>query len=255
MPVTEIRPVFHQRLRSLARQLWLLHVLQGVALTVSAAVLLLSASAAVDYLFEVSYLARVAMFACGLAAVSLLGLRWIVRPARTWYGHRVVVILERLFPPLGQRMRTVLEYGAKPADQLARAGVEPTLVAALQEETTEKAKPLPLKAALPAFRMLLIAQAAVIFLALLGLSAGYFPEWQTALRRVTLSNIPYTTLAASPSAEVVDAGADVEIRSTMTGRARPVVSLHYRELGESDWREETMEAVDGVFTAPITQSR
>ena len=51
--------------------------------------------------------------------------------------------LEGLFPRLGQRLRTATEHGERPAAELAREGVSPGLVAALEEETAEKVKPLP----------------------------------------------------------------------------------------------------------------
>ncbi len=255
MSVTEVRPAFRQRLRAVTRQMWALHMVRGIARTALAAIVLIAAAAAVDFVFELPILARITMFAFGLAVVLLLGIRWVVRPARTWSQHRVVVLLEGLFPGLGQRMRTVLEHGAKPADQLVRAGVEPELFAALEEETTEKSKPLPFRTALPVRPVLFAVSAAAICLVVVGLSADQFPEWQTALRRATLSSDRYTTLSAVPSADLVDEGADVDIRTTVTGRARPAVSLHVREVGEADWREEALDAVDGAYTARLPHLR
>src|SRR5580692_9333962 len=140
MPATELRPAFRQRLRVLTQLIWALHVGQGFARTTLAAIILLAAAAAVDYIFELSPATRTALFASGLVVVLLLVLRWVVRPARTWRRDKVVMALEGLFPILGQRLRTVLEHGEKPADQLARTGVDPALVVALEAETTERAK-------------------------------------------------------------------------------------------------------------------
>ena len=58
-----------------------------------------------------------------------------------------------------------------------------------------------------------------------------------------------------PSADVVDEGADVEVRATVSGRARPGVVLHVREAGDADWRQETMDPADGAFTARLSNAR
>src|SRR5438874_1040570 len=66
---------------------------------------------------------------------------------------------------------------------------------------------------------------------------------------------PYTTLSANPSADVVDEGTDVDVRATMSGRARPGVVLHVREAGDPDWRQETMDPAGGAFTARLPKLR
>src|SRR5207248_307486 len=80
-------------------------------------------------------------------------------------------------------------------------------------------------------------------------------EWRVALKRAALSPTPYTTLTAEPSAEVVDEGQDVEIRATLSGRARPGAVLRVREVGEPAWREETMDDADGAFVARLSRLR
>src|SRR5262249_34586973 len=158
-----------------------------------------------------------------------------------WNRERVAAELEGLFPRLGQRIRTAAQHGPRPAEELHRDGVSPVLVAALEEETAEKAKPLPFQAALPVRPMLLPGALALGGVAVLVASPRYTPEGATALSRVTLAPVPYTTLSATPSAAVVDEGADVDIHATMSGRAREAVVLHVREVGEADWRQETMD--------------
>jgi hypothetical protein len=255
MSATKLRPGFRQRLQIATWQMWALHVVAGIARTVLAALVLVAATAAVDYFLELPFAVRATIFAVEFAIVAWLGARWIVRPARTWPRSAVVVALEGLYPSLGQRLRTVLEHGDKPPDELVRAGVEPTLVAALEEETAEKAKPLPFWFTLPLRSAFITAALAVVCITLLSFSADQFPEWQTALRRATLSSVPYTTLAATPSASLVDQGADVEIRTTLTGRARPAVTLHFRGLGEPDWQQENVDAVDDAFVARLSSLR
>ncbi|OWK43038.1 DUF4175 family protein [Fimbriiglobus ruber] len=255
MPAIELRPAFRQRVRALTRQMWALHVGRGVARTAVVAVALVTALAAVDYFVELPVLARAALFVPGAVVVAVLAARWVVRPALTWGRARVAVVLEALFPRLGQRLRTALEHGPRSADELARAGVAPGLVAALEEETAEKVKPLPFQAALPVRPMVLAGVAGAVCIAALVFSASQAPEWRTALGRVMLSPDPYTALSVSTSADTVDEGADVNVHATLTGRTRPAVVLHVRPLGESEWRDETMDEADGGFSARLPKLR
>ena len=169
---TELRPAFRRRFRAVARQIWSLHVGRGVARTVLVAAVLVAAAAAVDYVYELSWAVRAGVFAVGAAVVAVCAARWVVRPARDWDRTRVAAELEGLFPRLGQRVRTADEHGDRPADELARAGVSPGLVAALEAETAEKIKPLPLEACLPARPALFAGVAAVVCVGLVTLPAA-----------------------------------------------------------------------------------
>jgi hypothetical protein len=255
MSATELRPAFRQRFRTVARQIWSLHVGRGVALTAVVAVALVALAAAVDYGYELPWLARAGMLMAGLAVVGVLAVRWIVRPAIAWNRERVAAELEDLFPRLGQRVRTAAQHGPRPAEELLRDGVSPVLVAALEEETAEKARPLPFQAALPVRPTLLPGALALGGVALVVAVAASHPEWRIALSRVSLAPTTYTTLTATPSESVVDEGADVDINATMSGRAREAVVLHVRESGDVDWRQETMDAAEDGFTARLVKLR
>src|SRR5262249_20781716 len=191
----------------------------------------------------------------GVTLVGVLAVQWIVRPALAWNRARVAAELEGLFPRLGQRVRTAEQHGPRPVEELLRDGLSPTLVAALEEETAEKAKPLPFQAALPVRPLLLPAALGLSGVALLVCFAVYHPEWRTALSRAMLAPIPYTTLTATPTATAVDEGSDVAIDATMSGRARESVVLHVREVGEEDWRQETMDPAEEGFTSRLTKLR
>src|SRR5271166_3058659 len=204
MSTTELRPAFRQRFRAVAWQIWSLRVGRGVALTAVVAAALVTLTAAVDYVYELPWLARAGLLVVGATIVGVLAARWIVRPALAWNRTRVAAELEGLFPRLGQRVRTAAQHGPRPAEELVREGVSPSLVAALEEETAEKAKPLPFQAALPVRPLLLPGALALGGIALLVCCAVSQPEWQTALSRVALAAFPYTTLTATPSATVVD---------------------------------------------------
>ncbi len=253
--ITELRPAFRQRFRTVTRQIWSLYVCRGIAQTVVAVAALLAVAAVVDYVFELPLLARAVFAAVGILFVAVLAVRRILRPARTWNRVRVASELEGLFPRLGQRLRTATQHGGRPDNELVREGVAPGMVAALEVETAEKFKPLPYQAAFPGRPALVWAVVALCFIVGLIVPALYDSEWQIALRRVMLAPGSYTNLSVSSSATLVDEGADVEIRATQFGRARPELVLHAREVGESDWTPETMDASDGEFFARLPNLR
>jgi hypothetical protein len=252
---TELRPAFRRRFRTVARQIRSLHVGQGLARTALTAAALLGAIAAADYFLELSWPVRAGLAAAFGAVVAVLAVRWVVRPARAWNRARVARELEGLFPRLGQRLRTAAQHGGRPDEELVRDGVAPGLVAALEEETAEKTKPLPFQAALPVRPALAWIAAGLCCIAVLALAAAHDPEWRTALRRVALAPEPYTDLSATPSATVVDEGGEVEVRALLSGRARPALVLHAREEGDPEWRQETMDAADEGFTARLSDLR
>ncbi len=252
---TELRPVLRRKVRAVTWQLWSLHVGRGLARTAVVASVLLAATAAADYFFELPWSLRAGLLAACAAAVAVLAVRWVVRPARAWNRARVAVALEGLFPRLGQRLRTATQHGGRSTEELVRDGVSPPLVAALEEETAEKVKPLPFQAALPVRPTLVAAAAGLCCVALLAGSAVRESEWRTALGRMLLGSTPYTSLSASSAADVVDEGADVEVRATMAGRARQPVVLNVREAGDTDWNQETMDAGEGGYTARLANLR
>lgn len=255
MSATELRRSFRRQFRAVARQIWSLRVLCGAALTVTVAATLLAAIAAADYALELSWVARAAALGAGVVGVMVLAARWVVWPAREWNRERVAAELEGLFPRLGQRLRTAAEHGERPAAELASAGVSPGLVAALEEETAEKVRPLPFQAALPVRPALIAGAAALVCVAAVTAGVVGLPEWRTAVKRAALVPTTYTTLTASASADTVDENADVEIRATQSGRARTTMVLHVREVGDTAWRQETMEPADGEFTAKLSRLR
>src|SRR4051812_16148919 len=117
MSATELRRSFRQRFRTVGRQIWSLHVGRGVALTAVVAVALVALAAAVDYVYELPWLARAGLLLVGAAVVGALALRWVVRPALAWNWSRVAAELEGLFPRLGQRVRTAAQHGPLSAEE------------------------------------------------------------------------------------------------------------------------------------------
>jgi hypothetical protein len=255
MSATELRRGFRRRFRAVARQIWSLHVGRGVARTVLVAAVLVAVVATADYFLELPRLARAGLLALVATIVALLAAVWVVRPALAWNRPRVAAELEGLFPRLGQRVRTATQHGERSAEELKREGVAPGLVAALEEETAEKAKPLPFQAALPVRPAVFAAALAAVAVVAVVAVAVWVPEWRIAVQRAALAPTPYTTLTATASAETVDEGTDVGIRATMAGRARPAVVLNVREAGEAEWRQETMDPTEDGFTARLVKLR
>jgi hypothetical protein len=255
MSATELRQSFRRRFRAVARQIWSLRVGRGVALTVLVAAVLVAAVATADYFFELSWAIRAGLLAAATAVVAVLAALWVVRPALEWDRTRVAAELEGLFPRLGQRVRTAAQHGERPAEELARDGVAPGLVAALEAETAEKAKPLPFQAALPVRPVLVAGAVALIAVAAVAAVAAWLPEWRTAVTRVALARTPYTALTATASADAVDEGTDIEILAAVSGRARPAVVLHTREAGDAEWRQETMDPADSGFRTRLPKLR
>src|SRR5262245_33141193 len=96
MTATELRPAFRRRFRGVARQMWSLHVGRGMAMTVLVATALLGSAALVDYVFELSWPARSAVFGVGVAAAAFVAAKWIFAPARVWRWSKVAAELEGL---------------------------------------------------------------------------------------------------------------------------------------------------------------
>jgi hypothetical protein len=255
MSATELRRSFRRRFRAVARQIWSLRVLRGAALTIAVGAALLALAAAADYALELPWAARAAAAGVGLAGVLFLAFWWVVKPARDWHRERVAAELEELFPRLGQRLRTSNELAERSETELAAAGVSPGLVAALEEETAERVKPLPFQAALPVRPALVAAALAAACVAAVGAGVAWLPEWRTALNRAALAPVAYTQLTAAASADAVDENADVEIRATLAGRARPAVTLHTRDADGGGWREEAMEAGESGYVAKLSRLR
>ena len=103
--------------------------------------------------------------------------------------------------------------------------------------------------------MLVASVLAAVCVAAVVAVAASVPEWRTAVGRVALAPTPYTTLTATASADAVNENTDVEIRATMSGRARSQVVLHVREVCEPEWRQETMEPIDGEFRVLLPKLR
>lgn len=223
-------------------QLWqaacwaLLAALAGVALL-----------AAADYVWELSRPWRVAAIAATAAMTLGVALGLALRSLRNWRRTATAATIERVFPQLGQRIRTTVEYAELPAEAIFASGAAGALVAALEDDTVRRAQPLPLDAVVP-WRSLAFASllAAGVGMLLAGASAFDW-QWRIAAQRALLGEEPYTRLTVQPGSTAVKEGESLPLEIVVEGRIGDYVSLKTRRLDEADaaWREELLSVAEG----------
>ncbi|HXT57924.1 MAG TPA: DUF4175 family protein, partial [Pirellulales bacterium] len=224
-------------------QLWqavcwsLLTALAGVALL-----------AAVDYAWELSRPWRVAAIAGVVLAAASVALGLAARSLRRWRRGATASVIERVFPQLGQRIRTTVEFGELSSGEIQASGAAGALIVALEDDTIRRAQPLPLDAVVPwkslAFASLL---AAGVGLLLAGASALDW-QWRIAVQRALLGEEPYTRLTVTPGDTAVKEGESLPVEIIVEGRIGETVSLSTRRLDEddADWREELLPVSSGT---------
>ena len=243
-----------EHVRAALRRSQILLGLGQTALVAGAGLLVLIAA---DFRLELSWIAR----ACGLAAlaVAALGVLFarVVAPMRWWSRPRTAAEIERWFPQLGQRVRTVVQYGILTDDAIDDAGVTVSLVEALGDETEEQVRPLPLDRVVPRAKVWMGALLAAAPIALILTAAFSAGEWRTAIRRALLGNGAYTTLVLSPADTRIEQGGSVAFAVELSGRPRRNVVLHTRPLDrpEGPWTTTPMHLQDGARTPGISVPR
>ncbi|HUY34323.1 MAG TPA: DUF4175 family protein [Pirellulales bacterium] len=223
-------------------QLWqaacwsLLTALAGIALV-----------AALDYEFELSRRWRLAAAAANAAASLAVALGLAARSLRRWRRNATATTIERVFPQLGQRIRTTVQYGDLSRNEIQASGATTTLVAALEDDTVRRAQPLPLDAVVP-WKTLALASllAATVGLLLAGTSAFDW-QWRIAAQRALLGDEAYTKLTVSPGNASLKEGESLRVEVVVEGRTGEHVSFRTRRRDEDDreWREELIGASDG----------
>ena len=170
------------------------------------------------------------------AAIAYTG--WtLIRSVVSWTAPNTAAEIERSFPELGQSVRTAIQYGRMNDAEVESQGVVSSLAAALQQHTDRQTLPLDLPAIVRT-GTLTAAIAGLCFL-LGGLLTGSVLdwEWQTAVRRALLADIPYTTLSVEPAGMTVDEGHSTALNVAVTGRTDRNVQLQTRLLNDetADW--------------------
>jgi hypothetical protein len=249
--------IWHQARRV---QLW-----QAVCWSLLTALAGIAALAALDYALELSHTWRLAA-AVAIATASLAVAGGLVaRSLRRWQRNTTASAIERVFPQLGQRIRTTVQFGELSRNELSASGVTGTLVSALEDDTVRRAQPLPLDAVVP-WKSLALASllAATVGLLLAGASAFDW-QWRTAAQRALLGDEPYTKLTVEPGNTSVAEGEPLAVEVIVEGRLGEHVSIRTRRLDEDDaaWREDRLEADSGTsvgdrrlaFTSPLGRLR
>jgi hypothetical protein len=232
------------RIWAQARRVQLSQALCWGVLTALAGIALL---AALDYWWELPRLARMAaLIVTGVAAVSV-AVVLSIQSVRRWQRQATAAAIEQVFPQLGQRIRTTVQYGELSTGQIESEGVATTLVGALEADTVKRAQPLPLDAVVP-WKSLALASmlAAVVGLGLAGASAMDW-EWRAAAQRAFLGEEPYTKITVDPGNLTLKEGESAVIHVTVEGRIGKQVNVWKRQTDEegSEWEAEPLSA-DGA---------
>lgn len=252
MAHVETRSSFVRRFDSIWLQARRVQLWQAVCWALLAALAGVALLAAADYVWELPRAWRVvAMTTTGVASLGVA--LWLsVRSLRRWRRNTTASAIERVFPQLGQRIRTTVQYGDLSSDEIQASGVTGALVTALEDDTVRRAQPLPLDAVIPwkslAFASLL---AAGVGLLLAGASAFDW-QWRIAAQRALLGEEPYTRLTIKPGDVTVKEGESVPVEIIAEGRTGEYVSLKTRRLDEKglgekggEWQEERLPLADG----------
>jgi len=230
-----------------ARRVQLSQAICWGVLTALAGIALL---AALDYWLELSRplrLTAIGFIAASSVAVSIV---LIVMSIRRWRRNATAATIEHVFPQLGQRIRTTVQYGELNSKQIEASGVAGTLVDALESDTVRLAQPLPLDAVIP-WKSLAMASllAAVVGLALAGASALNW-EWRAAARRALAGEEAYTKLTVAPGNASVMEGQSLMIDVSVAGRSGERLEFLSRRTDEegAEWRLETLSIDDAEKT-------
>ncbi|HZN33463.1 MAG TPA: DUF4175 family protein [Pirellulaceae bacterium] len=230
-----------------ARRVQLSQAICWGVLTALAGIALL---AALDYWLELSRPLRLfAIGAIGVGAVAV-AVSLVVRSIQRWKRGATAATIEHVFPQLGQRIRTTVQYGELPQEKLQESGVAGTLVEALESDTVRLAQPLPLDAVIP-WKSLALASllAAVVGLALAGASALNW-EWRAAARRALAGEEAYTKLTVVPGNASVMEGQSLLVEVNVAGRSGNQLLFQSRRTDDpdSEWRLETLPIDDAEKT-------
>src|SRR6185369_6082520 len=219
-------------------QIWLqarrVELSQAVCWAILTTLAGLSLLAAADYWLELSRAVRTAAVILIGAASIVVTILLITRSFRRWQRQMTAAAIEHVFPQLGQRIRTMVQFSDFTRAEIAGAGLANSLVAALDDDTIRRAQPLPLDAVVP-WKSLALASlsAAILGMALAGASALSW-EWRAAARRAFLGEQPYTTISVEPGNAVIQEGESLPIQIIVRGRTGPHIILQSRRVDEAE---------------------
>jgi hypothetical protein len=221
--------------------------------------------AAADYWLELPQVVRTGAMIVTIVAALTVAVMLCIYSLRRWRRQATAAAIEQVFPQLGQRIRTTVQYGPLSPRQIEGAGVATTLVSALEDDTVRRAQPLPLDAVVP-WRSLALASllAAVVGLSLAGASALDW-EWRAAARRAFLGDQPYTQIDVKPGDLTLKEHESATIRVGIEGRLGTHVGFWSKRSDEEEaaWEETVFSPDEGnqlsdrqwEFTVPLERVR
>jgi len=223
-----------------ARRVQLSQALCWAILTLLGGIALLAAA---DYWLELPLALRLGAIAAVAIASVAVAISLGVQSVRRWQRQATAATIERVFPQLGQRIRTTVQYSELSEDEVEHEGVATTLVTALSDDTVRRAEPLPLDAVVP-WKSLAVASllAAMVGLGMAGLSAFDW-QWRAAAKRAFLADDPYTRLTVEPGNVKLKEGESTVLHVTVEGRTGKQVTFAKRRTDKDDaqWETESME--------------
>lgn len=250
------------RIWAQARRVQLSQALCWSVLTALAGVALL---AALDYWLELPHFVRLgAIAAIGMGSV-VVGISLAVQSVNRWRRQATAAAIEQVFPQLGQRIRTTVQFGPLTTSELEHEGVATTIVTALEDDTIRRAQPLPLDAVIP-WKALAVTSmlAAAMGLALAGASATDW-QWRAAATRAFLGDEPYTKILVKPGNLTVRDGESATIEILVEGRTGKQVTFatHLLDNSTSDWELQPLTPEEPAspgeqqvkFVVPLTRVR
>ncbi|NLS95247.1 MAG: hypothetical protein GXX96_24075 [Planctomycetaceae bacterium] len=244
----EENSTFVQRFDVVRKAVIRMQVVRGLCWGICTAGAAIAALAAADYFLEWPWHTRATWLVAGMGFAAFVSAMGILRPVLHWSRPKTARELEALFPQLGQRVRTVVQFSGRDPQRISGEGVRPDLVSALEDETRSQAEPLDLNELVPRRPAVVAAVTAAIPFVLL--AAGFLLDWQwrLAVSRALLGNTPYTTIAVKPGDVIVDQGHDLTLSLTLQGRVDRQVAL-VTQKSDAPEAGTTTEALDSASIA------
>jgi len=195
-----------------------------------------------DWLWVLPPAARASgLLALAAVTATLLGYGLIAASRR--FGRRAAAAeVEAVFPQLGQRVRTTLDYAEPDADTMPAA---PGLVQALATDTDQRTRVLDFRGLIPWRSLRWLAAGLFGLVVLFGVLLAINPEARVAAMRLFLVPVGYTRLEVSPGDQALKVGSDLTVQATLTGRPVGKAELQHRPAGSrEDWTAVSLAPPD-----------
>lgn len=226
-------------------------LLQGIAITATAVVLLFGLCMGIDYLIGLGGLARGGLLVLSLAGIIAVAVRFLVRPVRRLpTGLQVARYVEERHPGFNDGLVSAVEFSDKPVDGTARL-----LLDRLMSQVAERSSGIDFTRTVDRARLRRTEGAA--FLAIGFLAVFAVQDLDLFSRAAVRLFAPWTRPGSLLSTELRVTPGDVKLRRggnqtvavRVIGRLTPSVRLFFRIAGQEWESVETHEEDEtGAFT-------